>query len=62
MLAFVKENFTFFNAVNLVTTSSTGKSLSALGIQPRQLVSSGPLGKIIITIPPRVLYIFLYDE
>ena len=44
MLKFVKDNLLFFKTLNLVTTSSTGKSLSALGLKVQNLVSSGPLG------------------
>ena len=48
MLSFVKNNISFFKTLNLVTTASTGRALSAIGIEPKSLVSSGPLGMIII--------------
>jgi methylglyoxal synthase len=44
MMKFVSENLLFFKRVKLVTTGSTGRSLTALGLKVHQLVSSGPLG------------------
>lgn len=44
MMLFVKENLNFFKRVRLVTTGSTGRSLTALGLHVDTLVSSGPLG------------------
>jgi methylglyoxal synthase len=44
MLKFVKKNLHFFKRVNLVTTGSTGRALSSLGLNVHTLVSSGPLG------------------
>ena len=44
MLRFVKDHLSFFSTAELVTTSSTGKSLSVLGLRVNTLVSSGPLG------------------
>ena len=47
MIQFVKENIDFFKKIRLVTTESTGRALSGLGL-PLNLhstVSSGPLGK-----------------
>lgn len=44
MMKFVKSNLHFFKRVNLVTTGSTGRALSALGLHVDTLVSSGPLG------------------
>ena len=44
MMKFVKENLRFFKRVRLVTTGSTGRALTALGLEVDTLVSSGPLG------------------
>lgn len=44
MMAFVEENLSFFRRVNLVTTGSTGRALTKLGLTVQSLVSSGPLG------------------
>jgi len=44
MMVFVKENLEFFKKVKIVTTGSTGRALSSLGITVDSLVSSGPLG------------------
>lgn len=44
MMAFVEENLSFFKRVNLVTTGSTGRALTKLGLTVDKLVSSGPLG------------------
>jgi methylglyoxal synthase len=45
MMKFVKDNLKFFKSVNLVTTGSTGRALTGLGLTVDTLVSSGPLGK-----------------
>lgn len=44
MMKFVKDNLKFFKSVNLVTTGSTGRALTGLGLTVDTLVSSGPLG------------------
>lgn len=43
-MKFVKDNLKFFKSVNLVTTGSTGRALTGLGLTVDTLVSSGPLG------------------
>jgi len=44
MMLFVKQHLAFFKKVKLVTTGSTGRALTALGLKVDSLVSSGPLG------------------
>mmetsp|Transcript_46443 Transcript_46443/g.112578 ORF Transcript_46443/g.112578 Transcript_46443/m.112578 type:complete len:553 (+) Transcript_46443:105-1763(+) len=44
MMKFVKDHLSFFSRVKLVTTGSTGRALSSLGLDVEHLVSSGPLG------------------
>jgi methylglyoxal synthase len=44
MMKFVKDHLSFFSRVKLVTTGSTGRALSSLGLNVEHLVSSGPLG------------------
>ena len=56
MMKFVKDNLSFFKRVNLVTTGSTGRALSSLGLTVDTLVSSGPLGKL----PFLVSFLYLY--
>lgn len=44
MINFVKKNIDFFKKVRLVSTGSTGRALSSLGLKVDTVVSSGPLG------------------
>mmetsp|Transcript_3448 Transcript_3448/g.3474 ORF Transcript_3448/g.3474 Transcript_3448/m.3474 type:complete len:346 (-) Transcript_3448:214-1251(-) len=44
MMQFVSDNIKFFCRVKLITTGSTGRSLSSMNLDVEQLVASGPLG------------------
>jgi methylglyoxal synthase len=44
MMNFVSQHIKFFKKCKLVTTGSTGRSLTSLGLEMERLVSSGPLG------------------
>ena len=43
MIAFVKDNMTFFKSFDLVVTATTGKHLELTGLKVKKLLS-GPLG------------------
>lgn len=44
MMRFVEEHLDFFRTARIVTTGSTGRALSSLGLKIDTAVSSGPLG------------------
>jgi methylglyoxal synthase len=44
IMKFVKDNKSFFARTKLVTTGSTGRALTSLGLAVQHLVDSGPLG------------------
>lgn len=44
MMSFVSLHINFFKKCKLVTTGSTGRALTSLGLEVEHLVSSGPLG------------------
>jgi methylglyoxal synthase len=44
IMKFVKDNKSFFARTKLVTTGSTGRALTSLGLVVQHLVASGPLG------------------